>query len=135
MSKGGYDEMMKKKREKAEKQKAEDARQKADKDAVNQFIQGASYGDSNTVVVATTTVPGNPVVEKKDRRKKAAEDKGKAFTFYMQEKYSDILNKKLDDFPRSETISRSDLLKVGISLVSNLTAEQIKTHLDSLNKS
>lgn len=95
------------------------ARQSASEADVSKFLKGAGYQD------------GDAPTEKVDKRKKPASEKGKPVTFYLQERYSQDLDKALQDMPRG--VSRSDLIKVGIELVKQMTDVELKARINALS--
>lgn len=106
MAKGNFAEL-------AQKKKAQEEHQfKSRQQEIEDFINGADYKETNE--------------KKRDRRTKDESEKGKTYSFYLQEEYSNDLNEILDRFSRSENLSRSDLVKIGIKILKNSSKEEIR---------
>jgi len=124
MVKGNYAALAAKMKEKAAKA-SEDPRNSVDQQKLDEIIGGAAYTDSRTPVEDSTP----PKNKKTDRRFKAPGEKGVRQNFLLQQRYIDALDKRLESLPRS--VSKTDLVKLGISIVANLPESDLKDYLTS----
>jgi len=122
MVKGNYAALAAKMKEKAAKA-SEDPRNSVDQQKLDEILGGAAYTDTKPKVVDSTPP------KKTDRRFKAPEEKGVRQNFLLQQRYIDALEKRLETLPRS--VSKTDLVKLGISIVANLPESDLKDYLTS----
>ena len=111
MTKGDFSKL-------AQKQvtKVTDSRLDADPEQIQAFTGKSGYIERNS------ETPPPPSV-KRGRKPKAQGEKGETYTFRLQPKFINELDDKLESLPRH--ITRTDLVRLAFSIVSNMPTNQI----------